>query len=380
VIEGGAEFAALDLYRSTGPQDDTSDDWFARPGIGLAQGDPYGAWPLYETYREQFDGDPYAVIEIMIQAGANHPGSPPASILQAAGLDNAVFASLWTSASLRSTAFNDPSWEVNWPGLNLQHGPHDTAYDKAEHGIGQFYVEGLGGFAHLQYNVPFSSDVQVVAVTPNGGPMMTHADSGTITIADHTQQWFCVAADPKVCTCPDGLDPNVDFTNLTGPMLFSFGAQEDPVGAGVEATTFDPNRFCVTKPLTNPREDTGSAAGDPHMTTFNGLNYDFMNLGEFVTTSDPQGGLTVQERHQPLVLPHGGGAVALEDDRLRTDNVAGGRHRADALEVLPTLLIGQPGDLERAVGLDESAGVVVNGFAGAGQEAGGGVVVAQDHL
>ena len=30
----------------------------------------------------------------------------------------------------------------------------------------------------------------------------------------------------------------------------------------------------------------GRANGDPHMTTYNGLNYDFMSPGEFVTTGD----------------------------------------------------------------------------------------------
>ena len=53
---------------------------------------------------------------------------------------------------------------------------------------------------------------------------------------------------------------------------------------------------------------------------------------------------------------------------------------ADRVEVSVLPVIGEPRDLERAVVFHEAAGVVVDRFAGAGEQAGGGVVVAEDQL
>ncbi len=52
----------------------------------------------------------------------------------------------------------------------------------------------------------------------------------------------------------------------------------------------------------------------------------------------------------------------------------------DFFEVDFAFVIGKEGDLEGTVGFDEAAGVVVDGFAGAGEQTRGGVVIAKDHL
>ena len=52
----------------------------------------------------------------------------------------------------------------------------------------------------------------------------------------------------------------------------------------------------------------------------------------------------------------------------------------DADQVLLALVVGEPRDLERAVAFDEPALVIVDRFAGAREQPGGGVVVAEDEV
>lgn len=154
LIEGNAMYAALDLYHSTYRQSAVFDydGWFQHPALGLTQGSGYDDWPLLETYLEQLHVDPYPAIKAMVAAGANQENTiPSATILKAGGFDNPVFESLWTSTSLRTIDFDDPSWELDWPCVNLQHGREDTGeIDNSSRGIGQFNVKGLPSFSHQQ--------------------------------------------------------------------------------------------------------------------------------------------------------------------------------------------------------------------------------------
>lgn len=80
------------------------------------------------------------------------------------------------------------------------------------------------------------------------------------------------------------------------------------------------------------------------------------------------GGL-VEEGGEALVAGDVGGGIAFEDDGgFAAVGGQGGGARQDAVEVFVTLAVGEPGDLEGAVGFDEAAGVVVDGFAGTGEE------------
>jgi hypothetical protein len=44
----------------------------------------------------------------------------------------------------------------------------------------------------------------------------------------------------------------------------------------------------------------GATNGDPHLTTFDGVHYDFQAAGEFVLTEDDRGGFQIQVRQEPL--------------------------------------------------------------------------------
>ncbi|MGH2465770.1 MAG: VWD domain-containing protein, partial [Candidatus Limnocylindrales bacterium] len=133
---------------------------------------------------------------------------------------------------------------------------------------------------------------------------------------------FCT--DTNKCPCPDGSTPKVDLTPLTPPMILAMATTEAMPFVLVTAEKWDPDKDCnQAAPSPNPAGGTGGspaggtptvggqANGDPHMTTYNGLNYEFMSLGEFFTTSDPSGDMVVQERHQPAGPGATIGAVAI---------------------------------------------------------------------
>ena len=143
---------------------------------------------------------------------------------------------------------------------------------------------------------------------------MTQADGKTVSIGEGQEKWFCT--DTSKCPCPDGSTAKADLTPLVPPMVLAMSTTEKMPFVHVTAEKWDPGKDCNDpaasgtpaggKPMVG-----GRANGDPHMTTYNGLNYDFMSLGEFVTTTDPSGDMVVQERHQPVGSGATIGAVAI---------------------------------------------------------------------
>jgi hypothetical protein len=330
LVDGSATFAAEDLYRGAFVPNDEflPAKWFFAPNTPLATSS-YNAWALFEAFHQQYPDDPvqnqYSSIETMIDMPL---GTSTADLLTVGNLDDPVFASLWTSTSLRPTGFDKPEWELDWPGTDATAGPHDntvpTSPDEAR-GLGTFNVDGQADFVHGNVLVGLQSDVGLVDVLPAGGPMMTYTQSGTVSVADGQHQWFCTNGDG--CPCPSGTHRLVEVIDVTPPMIVSFAAKATASSAVFNTMKWDPDADCVPDPTpdTSPPGSSGaapagtagpasaSANGDPHMTTFNGLTYDFMTLGEYVTSTDPKGGLTVQERHAPAGFGTAISAVAAGD-------------------------------------------------------------------
>ncbi|HEV2638543.1 MAG TPA: M91 family zinc metallopeptidase [Actinocrinis sp.] len=83
-----------------------------------------------------------------------------------------------------------------------------------------------------------------------------------------------------------------------------------------------------SKPAGPPRACTGSGCGetngDPHLTTFEGVHYDFQAAGEFVAADDPRGGYQIQVRQQPFpgrptIAVNTAVAMDVADDRLQVE-------------------------------------------------------------
>jgi hypothetical protein len=299
LFDGSAHFAAGDLYRSTydPPREFVWFDWFAQQPRAL-QGRTYDAWALFESWR-QYGGDAYASIKAMVQ----NPSRSPAAVLATGGMDGLYFRMDWSSRSLRSEILPEQNWHLSWPGVNGGAGPHENISARETRGIGSYPVRGGGRFSHPEVIVRMASPVGLVVAVPSGGPLSTHTADGNVHIAEGAVGRFCF--DPGGCRCPDG--QTADAYRMVGrDMLFSMPAAASKPTTWVEAVRWDPRKHCKD-PGEKKRADS---MGDPHLVTFDGLPFDVMTLGEFVTTRDPQGDFEIQTRHVPAAIRPGAAATA----------------------------------------------------------------------
>ncbi len=301
MIEGSASFAAFDLYRGVRPppKDYANLQWFASASEPLAVR-TYSAWPLFESFK-QYGANPYGAVQQMMQAGS----SDTSATLQAGGMNGQWWRSDWTSRTTRSTNFGEPEWSLAWPSPTGAEGPKNNVSPRGARGIGTYTVTGTGEFAQSQPEVTITPDVGILAVVPVHGPMSTHATSATVVIGQARAVRFCFS--PDGCVCPDG--QTSDTVAMDGrQMIFSFPADETTPSALVKAAKWNPKQQCRKE---QPRRATHN--GDPHLTTFDGVAYDVMALGEFVMSRDSDGGFEVQARHEPIGIGAGTSAVAVSN-------------------------------------------------------------------
>lgn len=297
VVEGAADFAAYDLFRNEKLDfEGGSSDWFVNAYTPLKVR-AYSAWPLFENARRS-GIDVYASIRKMMAS----PGNSVAANLAVGGLDGKVFRRDWSTRTLRNPAF-DGVWWLPWPTHDPQAGPQTNAY-ALERGLGSYNVVGAGGFAQPQMAVLVTPDVGMITASPLGGPLTTWTALGTRTVADGSSGKFCFS--PDGCQCPGGTSSSA-IPMSGSSMVFSYPASEEAVKAAVVAEPWDPDDECKE----DPPHDDAESNGDPHLLTFDGLAYDVITLGEFITARDPNGDFEVQTRHEAFRFGAGTSAVAL---------------------------------------------------------------------
>ncbi len=298
VVDGSAEFAAADLFRSR-PMDYNNlfEDWFTSENKPLGSRQ-YDAWPVFENAHLNGE-DVYGSIRSMFHS----PMTGVAPMLAIGGLDGQVFRIDWSTRTLRWPDFGQP-WRLDWPWNG--HATHGPAYNNefaGTRGVGGYSVQGIGKFAQPQILVTMTDDVGLVTVLPVGSPLTTRTANGTRTVGDGLTGRFCFR--PDGCVCPAG--QTADASLMDGPvMVFSFAAVQAAPRAEVVAEEWDPEKHCREKP-----HKDGSSDGDPHLVSFDGMAFDVSALGEFVLSSDPEGGFEVQTRHEPVSWAAGTTAVAI---------------------------------------------------------------------
>ncbi|WP_336001482.1 VWD domain-containing protein [Halorientalis halophila] len=73
------------------------------------------------------------------------------------------------------------------------------------------------------------------------------------------------------------------------------------IGNGYEQVDADDPNPSLETPAEPPRDTAGAATGDPHLTTYDGVAYDFQAAGEFVLTETDEGGEpSIQARLRPV--------------------------------------------------------------------------------
>ena len=288
VVEGSASFASFDLSRGSHapPSRYAAATWWRAAG-GPLSARSYGAWPLYESYR-QAGGDAYAAIRELFLFGS---GTSAGDLLRLSHLAELSFLTSWSSLSLRSTQFPEREWLMDWPGPSATAGPRDNVVSAGTRGIGTYVVHGSPRWSHRQSVVTMARDVGIVTVVSAIGPMSTHTATGSSTIPQLTPFRFCF--DAGGCRCPDGSRVG---TKMAGrDMVFSFAADEQAPTAAVGAEKWNPKKYCK-----EDKRKRASSNGDPHLVSFDGRPFDVMALGEFVTAQDPDGDFEVQARHEPF--------------------------------------------------------------------------------
>ncbi|MGB8857634.1 MAG: VWD domain-containing protein, partial [Ilumatobacteraceae bacterium] len=309
LTEGSAHFAAFDLYSSKFPPPDhytLPASWFTKANAPLSTRS-YPAWPLFESFR-QYGGDAYAAVKKAYEGGpdaASGAGDGAAGWLSVAGMDELWFRATWSANDLRSTAFPEKEWMMNWPALS-QAGPRDNITSIGVRGVGTYSVKGSKSFGQQQLVVTMAPKVGLVLALADEGPLLTHSANGTVVVPEGQTRKFCF--DESGCRCPSG------FTSGALPMdgrdmVFSFAAQRLRGGSEVIAVPWDSKKLCG-----EPEKKIGRHNGDPHLTSFDGQAFDVMAGGEFVAARDDRGGFEVQVRNEVM---DGGGtgtsAVALGD-------------------------------------------------------------------
>jgi surface glycoprotein (TIGR04207 family) len=80
----------------------------------------------------------------------------------------------------------------------------------------------------------------------------------------------------------------------------AFTATPDSPGVTTAAVSTADDDAATTVDVVDQEFVTGRSTGDPHITTFDGVSYDFMAAGDFVLAQEPRGDLYVAARQSPV--------------------------------------------------------------------------------
>ena len=280
VIEGGADFAGLDYFRKQVQPDDFFLAWFAAREAPLGARSYSGAG-LWEAAAAE-GLDPYAAIKAALRA----TGSTEAVLAQA-GLNSPRFLLAWPTRTVRTQAYQHPSWTMPWAGVG--EGKHEN-FDKGRPiNLGGTNITGPSNFSHALRAHVFGGGVDVVTVRNKGRHLVSLAnDRENIVLGSDEDIVLCV--DEARCTCPNGGYGGMRFFN-SSDVAVGFSASHEAGMVTMLAEKFDKKKHC------KPKRPKGSSDGDPHMVTMDGVPYDLMSAGEFVLASAP--GFDVQVRTAP---------------------------------------------------------------------------------
>ncbi len=295
VQEGTADWAATTIVPSPFALDNDFLElgkYFGHPRQSLFDRayDASGFW----GHLQDVTGDLWSVLPKVIRANGDRDA------FVAAGADDGAVLNTWASSYLRNDVGGEP-WEMHSPMVP----PASNQDDLDSLASPVLQLNGPGKvWAH-----PYTVIDYHFASMPAGEPLMhlvLHGYGRLSMIHNYTHlsdAWFCV--DPMGCKCPPNtIDELPNSLPLeTDAYLAITGDPDDPDGTEGDITFHKLDEFCIKQPSQlNYNYGNGGSGGDPHVTTFDGVTYDFMAAGEFTLMKSTRDDLQVQVRQKPAVF------------------------------------------------------------------------------
>jgi len=324
VQEGTADWAATTIDPS--PFDLDNDflelgKYFGHPRQPLFDRayDASGFW----GHLQDVTGDLWTVLPDVIRANDDR------AAFVAAGADDGAVLNTWASSYLRNPSGDaGEAWQMHSPMV-----PPDSNQDQLDsiptpvlqlHGAGHVWAHPYTVANYHFESMPADEPLMNVKLHGYGRLSVTN------NYTHLSDAWFCV--DPQGCICPPNtIDELPDTQPLeTNAYLAVTGDPDDPDGTEGDITFHKLDEFCIKeKPLPHFNYGNGGSGGDPHVTTFDGVFYDFMAAGEFTLVKSTRDDLQVQVRQKPAVFGDARiafiTAVAVRDGGATIEEDVGGR-------------------------------------------------------
>jgi hypothetical protein len=186
LIEGGAEWAAVDLTQ------DASPFWpaYIQQQLPLPQ-ETYDAVGFF-GHMDEVGLDPWTGFLAMWNAGNN-----AVAIMQAGGADRDQFVDSWASAVLRQQQLGGAWW---------------TAADGHTNAVNYPQVYGVGNGTRVDLSMPYlQNKIRVLSVGSDLVHFTTEGhvriNDGHVDLTDVSDSWFCISGHSCDPTCPNGEQP-----------------------------------------------------------------------------------------------------------------------------------------------------------------------------
>ena len=284
IIEGMADWAALTIY----PVPQTKGGhhlraYFSTPGTSLLSRayDGVGFWGR----SHEVAGSLWPRVPAILGTGTD------AAAFAAAGGTSPAFAETWASSLFRS-----PPLGANW----FQHQPYSISY--TTHPRPTVPVTGSGAlaandYANTLYEVHPSPSQPLIEALALRGSLRAGAPGLDRVVKD---DFFCLGGK---CQCKPGEEGSVPPHTKVGAPVMLLGLGGNPGGGNARVRYHSMDEYCQKKkkPQKPGKGPHGPAEsnGDPHLTSLDGLHFDFQAAGEFVLARSRSGDLEVQARQEP---------------------------------------------------------------------------------
>jgi von Willebrand factor type D domain len=142
----------------------------------------------------------------------------------------------------------------------------------------------------LPYTIHKDSTQNLVLVSKSTGWMRVGTPSRDYGMIDGSE-WFCFGT----CKCPKGYESTIpENKKIAGGKLLA-GVSSGAAFAAGSVEYRNPKDFCSKK---KPPPGPAESNGDPHLTSLDGLHFDFQAAGEFVLVRARSGDLEIQARQE----------------------------------------------------------------------------------